>query len=283
MLYHQLKGVLNRGLSRAARGAKEIRTGMIDLPAIADSARFYLTAYGHRRLFATLRRSGYCWIMLMIDLARDMASGGSGEYTYSPRHSWVRSNSLRVHIRRIPIPVPRPGDVPDDAIIHTHQPYDKFWNLRKRDMQTAVLVRNLFDQLESWLFLQGFDVDSQHDFLKSGYLREAIAFYNTWGEYLENNDDSRLFRYEEVVENPVEAVMELSDLWDLGLPRDCVEEASKRTTKEEMRKRMSEHEAHTNPRVSFRRNRGQVFSRESLEYIRHSIDRQLRYPLGYDY
>lgn len=272
-------------MSEVARVLKLIRTEKITLPELLECMRFYLTAYGERRLLATLPRSGHHWATLMLAVAKDIAEGGEGDYTYATEiRDWpIRLKLLASFDWRTPIRKRRYKDLPSMFIFHTHWPYERIVLLQKERMKVVILVRNLFDQLQSRLFHSGYDINTQDAFIQAGYVGQAIDFCNSWGAFLEKHPNSRLLRYEDLVENPVETIVSLSDFWELELPRDCISKAVERCTREKMLQRVPANEVRKNPRVSPRRRGRSVFTQQNLDFIMSQIKHMLHYNFGYDY
>lgn len=251
--------------------------------------RFTLTAYRKRNLLASLPRSGYNYSALVLNVAQDIAHGGTGDYAYDgiAGGDWVPARQ-----RVFPLDWRSPTFHHDEfftddptwpVIFHTFNPYKRIRNLQKGKMKVAVLVRNIIPQLESRLLhARDYDPADMETFLKSPLVREPIDFYNSWGAFLETHPDSIVVHYEDIVEEPVREFMRLSELWGLQLTEEQVSQAVARCTREEMFKRIPPSEAPTNLRVSAKQARGEIFPPEAREFLIKSLE-GLRYQLGYDY
>ncbi|RMD84700.1 MAG: hypothetical protein D6808_06565 [Candidatus Dadabacteria bacterium] len=246
-----------------------------------ECIRFYFTAYGHKRLFATLPRSGYNYSIIMLNIAWDLAQGGTGEYYYNG--SVLTSNVLLNTPLdwRTPLGKSAPTTPNSPVIFHTHLPYHHVVNYQKDRMKTAVLVRNLFNQLESFLYHEGYDESSQDKFVNSWQVDWVIDFCNSWGRFLETHRDAILLKYEELVKNPMDTLTKLSDFWELDLPEHCIQDAIKKCTKEEMLKRIPQEERKTNKQVSNRKR--DIFSKKNINIIRKKFKKRLKYDFGYTY
>ncbi|KGF72266.1 hypothetical protein DO97_10980 [Neosynechococcus sphagnicola sy1] len=254
-----------------------------------ECLKFYLTAYGHRSLFATLPRSGLNYTQLMVEVAWDIAQGGTGEYYYRNNKFFLVANVRLARTAldyRTPISLRRGFDfhpLQKPVIYSTHDPYDRIQNLQRSQMHVVVLVRNMFQQLESWLFHSGYAVETQADFIRDGFVDRSIHFYNSWGHFLERHPNSQLLKYEDLRGHPEQALRLLSRSWNLHFPEPAIEAAVAKCTKQEMLKVINQQQRGQNPRVSDRDAQLAVFTVETLKRIQEQIHQHLKYSFGYDY
>lgn len=249
-----------------------------------ECVRFYFTAYGVRRALATLPRSGVNYMLLVFNIALDIAQGGTGDYYYQQK-DWKSNYNIQASFDwRTPVKRLRSGDTyfRNPIIFHTNVPYHQIENLQKANMRTVVVVRNLFNQLESRLFHMGYNASNQDEFLRAGYVDLSIGFFNSWGKFLQNHD-AFLVKYEDIIQDPYEAIKNILHFWEgFDLPESSIRIAIARCSKEEMIKRIPKEVLLENPRVSVRKQKG-VFSTTSIKFIKDKIKKNLRYHLGYDY
>lgn len=283
--------------------------------------RFYFTAGGIRNLYATLTRSGSHWSLLGLAIARDLAAGGDGEYDFKgdawipragaiyskldwrePTRSWDAeadpailsvSETLRMVAAKRPDVLPRP------VVFHTHLPYFRLRAACLGRMKTAVLLRSIYDSMESkyykHLTLLGMGVKpmeylpgvadppsaaNDYNFPWEQLVDDAIEFYNSWGDILHRDPSARLFRYDEMMASPADVHKELSDFWGLGLPYDCLDEAFRRITKDEMKMKLPAADPDSTSRVAFR-TQGAALTEERAAFIRTRMERYIKHDLGY--
>ena len=109
---------------------------------------------------------------------------------------------------------------------------------------------------------------------------DAIEFYNSWGDILQRSGTAKLFRYDEMMTSPGDTHKDLSDFWELGLPHDCLEEAFRRITKEEMKNKIPSADPDSTSRVAFRA-QGAALNEDRAAFIRERMERHLKHDLGY--
>ena len=300
----------------------------LSLAGKSDCIRFYFGSAGIRNLFATLTRSGSHWSLLGIAIARDLAKGGVGEYEFMNDFLLPRSGVVYTKLDwREPTgdwdPVLDPaifgiihtkrnaaatsgaqhGMKFDPIIFHTHHPYFRLRCARLKRMQVAVVLRSIYDSMESKYFkhitLLGMGVqplefesvatgecrptptpENEYNFPWKTLLGDAIEFYNSWGDAMKWHPNIRLFRYEDLLAEPAAAHQELTDYWGMDLPAECVEEAFRRITKEEMKKKLPGGRTETTSRLAIR-NRGTTMPPARIELIREQLERRLVHDFGY--
>jgi hypothetical protein len=252
-----------------------------------ECAKFYFTAYGVRRLCVTLPRSGHNYTLRIINSAWDIAQGGTGEYYYDEEKAvWKPAYLQAAFDWRTPVKKVRTDSLKLERpiIFHSHLPYHHIENFQKKNMRIVVLVRNIFDQLESLFVLhKGHNTleQKQDEFISEGYVDMSIGFYNSWGKFLERHN-SLLVKYEKLIQNPCETVKSISDFCGLNLPESSIQAAVAKCSREKMLKRIPQNQLQKNPRVSIKSHNG-IFSDAAVEFIRSRIEKCLRYNLGYDY
>jgi hypothetical protein len=243
---------------------------------------FYASAYGQSRLFATLPRSGYNYLALMLHVALDLSRGGSGTYRYVDGAWRAGVDVQRDFTWAAPIERARVGSLPQPVMFHTHLPYEAQVNARRSRMRVIVVVRNLVDQLESALFHASYTAAEQSAFLASGAVEASIEFCNSWGAYVRRRPDTLVLRYEELIADPLAAIRILAAYWRLDLSDASLQEAVVRCSRPAMLAQIPAEEQAGNPRVSVRPTRG-VFSPEHLDQLRRVCRARLEHSFAYRY
>ncbi len=255
--------------------------------------KFYFDAGGINNLFATFHRSGSRWVSLTLDLALDLANGGKGEY-HLDSNAWFIEGGIHYSKFdwRTPAGVPSVSTKEWNVFpvyFHTHNPYHRTRCMRTKDMKTVILVRSILESLESIYFKQSnssrwpeVTLDDEDSFPWDRYVDDGVEFYNSWGDAMQWHRNCLLVRYNEVFDDPVNSFQAISDHWDLGLPRECIERALELSSKSAMKKKLEQGNVEENIRVSFRKERGHL-SKERSQYILDRLQKELIHDLGVDY
>jgi len=232
--------------------------------------------------FATLYRAGYNWVECVINVAYNLDNGGDGEYFYqgnAPKDIW--------QFRNLNIIAEATYINQDNALIfHTHKKYSHLLNLSlSHDTKVVVLIRDFFNYIESCLFWSGYDKQTQNEFLKeSNLVDNFIDFSNTWGRFLDKNkDNSMLLKYEEIIDNPIRVISNLSTFWNLDLSHLSIETAVEKCNKLEMSKHVPNYKLKENARISVRKDRGNVFTKGNIRFMKNKLNSSLNYHFGYNY
>lgn len=252
-----------------------------------ECAVFFHTAYGRRNLLASLRRSGTNYLDLMLNLAHAHTKYGEADYCYENKVWKTNETLMNAFDFRTPMGKGAlgPADIKtsdNEVIYHTHEPPSNILNLQRNRMKTVILVRNIFDQLFSYMFFCGFKANDQKTFLNSRHIDYVVRFYNEWGELAQNRDDCLVIQYRNLVKDPETTVKQVSSFYILGLDEDAIARSVAMTTKEEMAKRIPGSEKKTNTRLSSRE-KDVKFSLDSVEMIRDIIRTRIKYDFGYNY
>ncbi len=247
---------------------------------------FYFNAADHiQPLFVTLTRSGFHYSMLTIQLALDLADGGSGEYYYADR-GWrlERGGLLYTHLDwRTPTHTTGFG-IDGRHLYFTHQPFFRVRSGCVERMRAVLLVRNLLDQMSSWYFRLAEDRNDPFSFPWRKRLTDSIEYLNSWGDFRARHDNVAVCRYEDLTANPFDELKRLLAFWQLEVPDDCLRTALERTSKEEMRRRLpeAEQDVSKNSRVSFRGD-GDQAPAALLDAVREAAKTELVHNFGYEY
>lgn len=290
--------VLNTAPVKLARNAASLvrlfADGAVPLAEKLRCVRFYLDAAGGTRLCATLPRSGRHYSMLALQVAADLARGGDGEYeffSYGTRQNGYVEGAWLVHGEKPMQPIDwrlardpaRFAAVMRPRIYHTHMPYYRIPALLAARMDTVVLVRDLRDSLASQLVRDTQGRNDETAFVESGAIDEAIRFTNSWGSRTKRSPDRvTVVRYEDLMADPAGQLARMAARWHLDLPEECLHEAVRRTSRDEMRKRMPVEAHDANSRVGLKSG-GNGCSPAMRALIEERLRTSLRFTFGYDY
>lgn len=194
----------------------------------------------------------------------------------------------------------RPGVLPRPLLFHSHLSYFRLRTMRLPNMKIAVVTRPIYDSMESKFHkhkvLIGMGVtpleslssrshvpaseENDYNFPWEKLVDDAIEFFNSWGDVMRWHRNISLFRYEDLLSDPVGGHKDMTDLWGLNLPRECLEEAFRRITKDEMKKRLPSSDVSSTSRVAFR-TKGAAIPAERVAYIRDQLETRMIHDLGY--
>ena len=82
--------------------------------------------------------------------------------------------------------------------------------------------------------------------------------------------------------NPVAAHEEMADIWELNLPRWCIEKSFASITKEKMRQVLEKGGVKTQTEISFR-GIDQNLPSQELSRLRHRLSKEVIHDFGYGY
>lgn len=302
--------VLNRfplkHMTDAAAMAKILLTGDIyerrplSLLKRLNCVQFYFDADGVELLHAMLPRTGSHWSELGIALSINLANGGDGEYQLIG-DLWVPTDGL--HMRRLDWRVPMgraeemfrtyQGDnsVGTHHYYHSRHPYFRIRSGRLKKMRIAVLTRSIVTSLAARYHKHARVLENPEQISGSEdvmdwdhFLTQSIEFYNSWGDVLQWHPNCRLYRYEDLMLDPIGGHKDLLDFWGVDVPEDCIIEAFKRITPEEMKKRIPEAEQFRYWRVARQIDDPKRWMPEHrLNSILDRINRELIHDLGYSF
>lgn len=291
---HFFEMLRNSAPGRAVRNAPSVAKLIVNPTIPAERKRacldFYFSGAGIRRLFATLPRSGFHYMVLMVDVALDLNAGGSGAYRYcggvfrsqGGRHDVALD--WRWKLGQLAYEPAQP------CVFHTHMPYYRNTCWALPDMCTVVLVRNVWDTVESLINYHDITPDEYDAFLmgrrRGGKqpdfpfnFQEVLRFFNSWGTAL-RRDNVTALRYEDLVRNPAAEVMRVATLWELDIPRECIEQAVQLCSKDNMKSKLAEAEVEATRRVRFEKTKID-FTHGQLDYMRRRLQRGRYTDFGY--
>lgn len=249
--------------------------------------RMYQSYQKHRRFLSTLPRSGTNYISSLISSAVDLAHGGDGDYFYE-NDEWVFPNVIGFpcvwHNYVECVDSAGPGD--ELVYFHAHHPVQQQNMINLRSAKTIFTVRDIHNQLESWLF-HNFQSQSRQDhFIQTGHVEKTIEYFNYWGAFRDNNSKARqclCVAYENLIDHPLDVLSEIVTFWQLDIPADILETAVGLCSRERMKSKIPENVIDNNRRVSVRTNREDVFTEHNRHYIENAIASKLQYDFGYKY
>ena len=286
---------------------------------------FYFDAADISNLYPTLTRSGSHWSLLGIAIAADLANGGDGEYDHGSDYWYPHGGAIYTKLdwrepagdwdpeldsaigsvyetkqRKNNL---QPGQRPlfDPVVMHSHHPYFRLRCAHLKDMTIAVLVRNIYDSMESKYFKHQVLVrsgitpleistagaqtetpspDNDYLFPWETMLADAIAFFNSWGDVETWHPNIRVYHYDDLLADPAGVHKELTDFWGLNIPTECLTEAFRRISKEEMKKKIPQDAVARTPRIAFR-TQSKTLPTERVAFIRDMLEQRLVHDFGY--
>jgi hypothetical protein len=257
--------------------------------SLTEGVRVLCNTFRNKRYLSTLPRSGTEYITCLLTSACDLKDGGTGEYKFAD-NEWVHNikiiwpstlhNFVEVLKNKQPFH--------KNSFMAAHHPIQKTNMFSIDSMKVVFTVRDIHDQLESWL-LHTFDEPSaQDEFIKKGYVERTINHFNYWGDFISRSDktvekDYVCIRYEDLVADPLANIRRVVKLWALDIDDAILKKAVELCGREKMKSKIPSQALGSNKRVTFRENRGQLFSKENCDYIDHAIRDKLRYDFGYNY
>lgn len=238
---------------------------------------------------STLPRSGTALITCLLTSACDIKAGGTGEYKFA-NNEWIHNIKIvwPSKLHNFAEVLKRKQAFHKYSFMIAHHPIQKTNMFSVDSMKVVFTVRNIHNQLESWL-LHTFDEDSTQDlFIKKGYVEKTINHFNYWGDFISRPDktaekDYVCIRYEDLIADPLTNLRKVVKLWALDIDDSILEKAVELCSREKMKSKIPPEVLSSNKRLTVRENRGQVFSKENLDYIDRAIRCGLRHDFGYNY
>jgi len=257
--------------------------------ALLKGVKLLVRARKNKRLLSTLPRSGTDYITCLLTSASDIKDGGTGEYKYV-NDEWVYNINLLYPsvLHNLIVFLEKEHHIHKNFIMFAHHPIQKTNILNVNSMKVVFTVRNIFDQLESWL-LHTFNCSSaQDEFIRKGYVERTIGHFNYWGDFISRPDktaekDYVCIRYEDLIADPLANLRRVVKLWALDIDDSILEKAVELCSREKMESKIPPEVLSSNKRLTVRENRGQLFSKENRDYINLAIRDKLRHDFGYNY
>jgi hypothetical protein len=257
--------------------------------SLLKGVKLLVRACKNKRFLSTLPRSGTDYITCLLTSASDIEDGGTGEYKYV-NDGWVHNINLLYPsvLHNLIVFLEKERHVHKNFIMFAHHPVQKTNILNVNSMKVVFTVRNIFDQLESWL-LHTFDCSSaQDEFIRKGYVERTIGHFNYWGDFISDpnkvaDKDYVCIRYENLVSDPLANLFRIVRLWDLEIGESALRSAVDLCSRERMISKIPSSLIADNKRVVVRDNRGRLFSEKNISYINRAICDNLRHDFGYQY
>lgn len=253
-------------------------------PAISLSKKratvdFFLNGAGAHRMIASLPRSGYHYLNLMNDVALDLEAGGTGEYHFD--FGWFHSagghHGVALDWRwKLGAGAFNPSP---PVILNTHLPYYLNSCLKIGDMKTVVMIRNIWDVLDSITYHYDLSPELYGPFLRREHHPNAnpyakidflmfIEFFNTWAVTLQR-DNVMVMHYENLIADPVAEMCRFRDFMALDISDANLARAAKLCHKDNMQKVMGQPEERV-VRVRFEKQKIE-FTDDQIAFVRKTL------------
>jgi len=228
-----------------------------------------------------------------MTLAMDLANGGNGEFWFDKSY-WRFRYGVRYTKLDWREPLGQIADidywgtpVTDPFVYHSHHPYCRIRSAQLKNMNIVIVLRSIFDSMESKFFklAQIRDNPDEADdqaFAWKKLTLDAIEFYNSWGDVIRWHPRCLVFRYEDLVADPVSTHKQIADHWRLAIPEDCLREAFSRITKAKMREKLDAVGLSSDGRVSFRGDDAEIPAHRK-ELVRQLLKKKLVFDFGYNF
>lgn len=256
---------------------------------LVKGVRIFTRSFKNKRYMSTLPRSRTGYIISLLTIACDIAAGGTGEYRYVD-DAWVFDVEMAypsvlhnfVEVLKKDVPVS------PNFFMFAHHPVQKTNMFSVDSMKIVFTVRNIHDQLESWLLHTFGDGSAQEEFIRQGYVEKTIDHFNYWGDFISNpnkvvDKDHVCVRYEDMISDPLANLFRIVRLWDLEIGESALQSAVNLCSRERMVSKIPSSLIANNKRVVVRDNRSRLFSEKSISYINRAICDNLRHDFGYEY
>jgi hypothetical protein len=256
---------------------------------LVKGIRIFKRSLKNKRYMSTLPRSGTNYIIPLLTSACDIAAGGTGEYRHID-DTWVFNVEMVYPsvLHNFVEVLKKDTPVSPNFFMFAHHPVQKTNMFNVESMKVVFTVRNIFNQLESWLLHTFEDSSAQDEFIRQGYVEKTIEHFNYWGDFISNPNkvaerDYVCIRYEDVVSEPLANLTRIMRLWDLEIEKPALEAAVELCSHQKMISKIPGNLIDSSKRVVVRDNRGKLFSRENISYINRAIRNNLRHDFGYKY
>lgn len=257
--------------------------------SLMKGIRILHNTFENRCYLSTLPRSGTEYITCLLTSACDLKAGGTGEYKFV-NNEWVHNIKIiwPSTLHNFVAVLKSKQAFHKNSFMMAHHPIQKTNMFSVDSMKVVFTIRNIHDQLESWL-LHTFDEPSAQDrFIGGGYVERTINHFNYWGDFISRpgmtaEKDYVCIRYEDIIADPLANLRRVVKLWALDIDDSILEKAVELCSREKMKSKIPPEALSSNKRLTVRENRGQLFSKENSDYIDRAIQDKLRYDFGYNY
>ena len=258
--------------------------------SLLEAAKLIASAHKNKRYMTTLPRSGTVYIKSILTSAVDIEMGGTGDYEFS-NDEWIHNITLDCpsQLHNLVTVLKDNKSIHKDFFMFAHHPIQKSNIVRVSSMKVVFTVRNIFDQLESWMLhtRRRYGL-SEDEFIKRGYVERTIGYFNYWGDFISGpnrvpDKDYLCIRYEDLILDSLANLSRLVNFWGLELSNSSLQSAVNICSRENMISKVPDSMLNTNQRITVRDNRGELFSGQNMSYIKRAIRGGLKYDFGYTY
>ena len=256
-------------------------------------------------LFCSLPRSGTNYFINLYTSTIALCQGKSGKPIYNPQYdTWdfeidLRgySTTLRNLIYAANIPknkikyLSSNNQINPLSIFHTHHPIQKADLVDIDSVKPLFSIRNVFDTCKSWYYHS--KVEPSHWYRSenvgmdkwnsiSNTLKHVIYYFNYWGEYTKNKisgEDYFYYKYEELVDDPVDILKKVFDFFDIDVDRKYLEKAAILNSYENTKRYLPKESATKTRRISTIRK--PEFTDEVISHIEGMKRELLIHDFGY--
>lgn len=246
-----------------------------------------------QRYLCTLPRSGTNYINCILASSSDIEEGGDGEYFYY-NDWWVHKTFLAypatLNKYMFVLNLPTQIDPHNNMYLASHFPLiDHPLVADLASMKIVFTVRNIFNQLRSWVKHDGFEISSiDPAFFEERYLYPAINYFNFWGDYIaapdkKKNVDYIFLGYEELVSDPLKHITDIVRFWGMNLSEQSLVKAIELSSRQNMKLRIPAPQIKENHRISLEESVVKDMPEERAELILAALRKDLRHDFGYSY
>ncbi len=230
-------------------------------------------------MIASLPRAGYHYLNLMNDVALDLEAGGTGKFHFD--YGWFHSAGGHHGVAldwRWKLGTGAFSPSPP-VILNTHLPYYLNSCLTIGRMKTVIMVRNIWDVLESIIYHYSLEPELYGPFLRREPHPDAnphakidflmfIEFFNTWAATLKR-DNVMVMHYEDLIADPVAEMCRFRDFMALDISDANLERATELCHKDNMREVMGRREEKV-VRVRFEKQKIE-FTDDQIAFVRKTL------------
>jgi len=235
---------------------------------------------GCKRLLASNPRSGMNWLKLMFECAEAMNKFGSIKYEYI-YDSWVVYPLTTCYGLRLVYPFDErsTGSNFDDiqnckknAFPYVFQTFNRFEDLScsdKFDVKTVMLDRDIVNVVESFLLINGFNVENQDDFFCGTDLQRFIRVKKSWYRQKKIRPDFvNIVKYDDLKDDTFNVLCGICDFFDMGFDDDVLKVVVGECTWDKMSGKIPAGLRKMNKRMNFNENKGSILSMKNIKRIR---------------
>lgn len=254
----------------------------------------YITRTVENRFLSTLPRAGSHYLVAMLSAWDLLEQGSDPSYRYIADEENLSDGRWAFSVE---IGVPSDykelinsisdgwyGTLSRSAIVCSHYPtFRKESYFDYKTMKAVVLIRDLLPASYSFYKYRFGEDYNQVDRFLDFNLDKLISFYNYWGRYKENGacrDNFKVVKYEDLIKNPLDTMVNLLSYWELDYNVTHIEKAIAMCRREEMLSKIPSSIRSENRRV------GAVESHNLQDWLKFFNQQVLAYSksrLSYDF